>query len=373
MLTQLHLPPSRKQAMVEDLRRRIEAGDLAPGSKLLATKELAHHYGVAIQTAHNAVTELVRHGYLRRRTGHGTFVDRSTSPPANTVVGLAVNCEGDVWADFSAALVRGLSAMHVQPVIQDITALRSDLATLPAIAQRLLAARPSLVIAQSSLLARELRQAPGAPRVICIDSDPTIHGDFDRVVPDNYAIGYRAGELLAQAGCRRAAAYAIMVNTQGPWRPSAVCREIIAGGSAALAEVGGALTVIAGVLSGTDGRPTLEQLFADRPWPDGVFCTNTHRAVELLRHAAERGYPVPDQLPVVGVGETALAQAFELTTIDLSYDKVAAICLDLVREHLAAKPSAAWWRQYTVAPRVVVRNSCRPRSAAPTLHHGEPP
>ena len=371
MLSQLQVPPSRKQAMVDDLRRKIDTGHLAHGTKLLATKELAHHYGVAIQTAHNAVTELVRHGYLLRRMGHGTFVAQPpVTMPESAVVGLALSCEGDVWSDFSATLVRGLSSMRVQPVLQDVSELRSSLAPLGPVARRLLATKPTVIIAQSALLSQELRRASPTTPVICIDSEPSVHSDYDRVIPDNYACGHRAGELLVAAGCRRVAAYSIMVDTQGPWRPAAVSRQMIQGCQEALEEAGGELVAIAGVLTGTDGRPTLAQFFASRPWPEGIFCTMTHRAVELLKYAREQGIAVPDDIAVIGIGETPLAQAYDLSAIDLGFDRVAAICLDLVRDLLAGRTSSAWWRQYTVEPRVVVRRSCQPPLPSPTTMPG---
>lgn len=58
----------------QDLIRRIEGGDLAPGAVLPSERELCEVYGVSRPTVRQATQELVLEGVLVRRRGLGTFV-----------------------------------------------------------------------------------------------------------------------------------------------------------------------------------------------------------------------------------------------------------------------------------------------------------
>jgi GntR family transcriptional regulator len=70
-------PPSRRIA--DDLRRAIEAGRLAPGSKLPSERQLASQYGTARNTAREALRILADAGLVTAQHGSGSFV-RATSP-----------------------------------------------------------------------------------------------------------------------------------------------------------------------------------------------------------------------------------------------------------------------------------------------------
>lgn len=58
----------------DDLRRRIESGELAPGQALPSERELCERYGVSRPTLRQATQDLVRDGLLVVRRGVGTFV-----------------------------------------------------------------------------------------------------------------------------------------------------------------------------------------------------------------------------------------------------------------------------------------------------------
>lgn len=56
------------------IRRRIDAGQLKPGSMVPSERELARIHQVSLMTARHALTELTRDGIVERRRGAGTFV-----------------------------------------------------------------------------------------------------------------------------------------------------------------------------------------------------------------------------------------------------------------------------------------------------------
>ncbi|MGW4895388.1 TetR/AcrR family transcriptional regulator C-terminal domain-containing protein [Kitasatospora sp. NPDC004240] len=64
----------RYSQIVGELRRRIEAGELAPGDRVPSTREITRQWGVAMATATKVLTELRREGMVRTVPGVGTVV-----------------------------------------------------------------------------------------------------------------------------------------------------------------------------------------------------------------------------------------------------------------------------------------------------------
>jgi GntR family transcriptional regulator len=59
---------------------QIEAGELAPGQKLPAERDLADEWGIAYQTVRRAMRELRERGLVVSRVGKGTFVASGSRP-----------------------------------------------------------------------------------------------------------------------------------------------------------------------------------------------------------------------------------------------------------------------------------------------------
>lgn len=57
-----------------DLRRRIEAGEWAPGAQIPTQQELAAHYAASLQPVKTALWMLEMDGVVVRRQGKGVFV-----------------------------------------------------------------------------------------------------------------------------------------------------------------------------------------------------------------------------------------------------------------------------------------------------------
>ncbi|MFJ7206988.1 TetR/AcrR family transcriptional regulator C-terminal domain-containing protein [Streptomyces sp. NPDC098789] len=71
----------RYSRIVGELRRRIEAGELAPGDRVPSTREITRQWGVAMATASKALAELRRDGAVRVVPGVGTVVAAPAGPP----------------------------------------------------------------------------------------------------------------------------------------------------------------------------------------------------------------------------------------------------------------------------------------------------
>src|SRR5215469_1924175 len=78
---------NRQQAVFDRLRQAILTGTLPAGSRLPPTRALAEELGVARQTVVLAYERLSAEGYVRARTGSGTYVatDLPDAAPAPAV------------------------------------------------------------------------------------------------------------------------------------------------------------------------------------------------------------------------------------------------------------------------------------------------
>jgi AcrR family transcriptional regulator len=61
--------------IVAELRKRIEAGELAPGDRVPSTREITRRFGVAMATATKALGVLRQEGLVRAVPGSGTVVE----------------------------------------------------------------------------------------------------------------------------------------------------------------------------------------------------------------------------------------------------------------------------------------------------------
>jgi GntR family transcriptional regulator len=65
--------------VADDIATRIASGELKPGSRLRAERELAEHYGVAYGTVRRAMEVLRERGLITTIHGRGTFVSAPES------------------------------------------------------------------------------------------------------------------------------------------------------------------------------------------------------------------------------------------------------------------------------------------------------
>jgi GntR family transcriptional regulator len=76
--------PMYKQ-IAEDLRKKIEAGELAPGEQLPTELDLRESYNASRNTIRDAIKRLIGSGHVETRPGQGTFVSRKIDPFVTTL------------------------------------------------------------------------------------------------------------------------------------------------------------------------------------------------------------------------------------------------------------------------------------------------
>jgi 2-aminoadipate transaminase len=81
---------SLSQELAARLRAQIDAGDLAPGSRLPTVRELAVREHVSPAVVGQAYAQLARDGWVVARVGRGTFVSRPADGPRAPLVDLGL-------------------------------------------------------------------------------------------------------------------------------------------------------------------------------------------------------------------------------------------------------------------------------------------
>ena len=80
--------------VADGLRRAIQSGELAAGSKLPAGRELAAEWGVALMTLQKAVDQLRSEGLVYSQQGRGVFIAApGDRPPVEDLAALRETVE----------------------------------------------------------------------------------------------------------------------------------------------------------------------------------------------------------------------------------------------------------------------------------------
>src|SRR3978361_191978 len=95
----MEAPPYAR--IVEVIRARIDAGELAPGERVPSTRGIVAEFGVAMATASKVLATLRRDGVVRVVPGVGTVVARPATP---------ARAPGTARASVPRSRVRGESA-----------------------------------------------------------------------------------------------------------------------------------------------------------------------------------------------------------------------------------------------------------------------
>ncbi|MBH1935214.1 TetR/AcrR family transcriptional regulator C-terminal domain-containing protein [Streptomyces sp. AV19] len=100
--------------IADDIRRRIAAGDLAPGDRVPSTRRIARDWGVALATAARALTTLQQEGLIQARPRVGSVV--APREPAAPAADRDLTRERIVRAAVEIADAEGLGALSMRGV-----------------------------------------------------------------------------------------------------------------------------------------------------------------------------------------------------------------------------------------------------------------
>ncbi len=349
----------------QNLRAAILSGELRAGQKLLPTEAISKRYGVSPRTAHEALRDLVNEKLIVREKGRGTFVGNlpTDNQEATEVVAIMLPPSGHVWSEMVANLAGDLQTAGyrtelISPQAEpngetpDCTRLESTLALAP-----------KAIICRQLWAAKWLSSACPGANIICVRSveDRSFTGSI--VAPDTYAAAYTGTHHLAQRGARRIGLCTNMYISTQPW----ILEETdlaLAGFRQALAEAGAEEGPLLFASELDSEGTTIDSALRNLELPDAFHCTTDFRASQLVDALRGMGKSVPGDVAIVGTHNTPWAHAYQLTSVESHWERVARECIQIICQG-PERPTNIRRHSY-VQPDIVIRRSCH-------LHESQTP
>ncbi|GIW56478.1 MAG: hypothetical protein KatS3mg082_2882 [Nitrospiraceae bacterium] len=135
--------------------------------------------------------------------------------------------------------------------------------------------------------------------------------DATTITVDNMGAGYDAADHLLALGHQR---LAVVAGPSGLYTAT----ERLRGIKRAIADHDAASPVIyPGDFTYEAGRAAAARILAERVRPDGIVGCNDESAIGVVTGLREAGLRVPDDVSVVGIGNTRPARFLDLTTVSI--------------------------------------------------------
>ena len=338
--------------IAEDLKRRIAEGEFTLGQPLPPERDLAERYEVSRLTLRKALALLQEEGLLIRERGRGTTVaagiasGSSSRRPSLLYVG---HTDEHVHKDLYLAVARYARAAGARLELVELEELDTDGEDAP---WRALLRDAHAVIVQTNCMQALLPHLPPertalyAVGVFDPNGDPGAGVTLSSVVCDRERAARIATARLLKAGHKRVAACAAVGLSH-----HAV--EIVEATDAALSRgdpaadgspLGGNSTADGYRVAMHSGNRGDDQIYLTIPWrhgdedgyeaelmaqlkamgrsrPTGIVCDLDFRAASVYHVADEMGLSIPDELSVVGIGNTPWCRALRPALSSVSYQE----------------------------------------------------
>lgn len=334
-----------KFAQVAEAITRDILPDLREGTKKLPSEiSLAKRFGVSTITISKALASLDAKGLVERIGGSGTYARQpsATVPPrASRVVGAVMPTLLEGHQELALHLPRALQMNHYVACIFD----GDNPAALEATMPDFLRGCPSgLVVDGNSLFPFHLLDALAAETRLVFAShfEGPRRYNASYVLFDHQGKGRQAVSQLLRLGRRRVAV--VNMEIHPGWSSDLFWQ----GCQAAFREAG---VEAAAHFSSPAVDPETFAALLDGPHPpDAIVAIADHRLLPLLPLLKARGMKIPDDVAIIGGGDTYWAVFNDLTSTDRMDRELAA--------HTMAALEAEQNVSITVTPRIIFRGSC---------------
>ena len=358
--------------LAEAIRRRIDSGEYAAGSYLPSQRALADEFNVNRRTVIRGINVLASQGLLQAHSTRGSLVVRPGQKAAGAF-GLCLDSAlpaalRAVHSGSSSMLANGISRrLSEEGLARSLTWCdpRADQAVPgPAVARQMglagLVIWPTLPTTPAA--EQRLRVLRSVMPIVLMDRRvPGLETDF--VGLDDYDAGRQLARHLVELGHRRFAFLG--------WSIPETVHHRLEGAVAVLKTAGLDLPSRSTFLSREDGTASdwFDALLAIDPRPTAVICANDLIAVGLMGWLAERGLRVPQDIAVVGVGNSIgpMLDALGLTTVHLPHEDVGYEAADVLLKRLGGHDgNHAPPCERRLPVRLVIRRSCGADTSRPT-------
>jgi DNA-binding LacI/PurR family transcriptional regulator len=327
-------PATKHARLAQELRRKIRAGQLAPGDRLPSFSQLRARHGVTLSTIEKSLSTLEREGLIERFHGKGVFVCEKKR--ATKTLGFVCGKQGaPAWGLYWVAFMDGVQqAAHAAGY--EILLLN------PALSADWQDKVDGAIFHEMTL--DDCLQTPAAvPQVNVLSSVPGV----TCVVADEFGGMQQAVRHLLELGHRR---IAYLVDDSF-WQT----QIRLTGYRAALREAGikaspkwvREIRIERGQRAWDDCGYEQMKTWLDGDWPKlgctALLCHNDEVAMGVLPALRERGVRVPEDLSVVGYDGTILCETARprLSSVKVPLREIGARATALLIEQIESKHSDA--------------------------------
>lgn len=359
--------------LIESIRKAVYEGRLRHGDRLVPLRQLAKQHAISLGTATSALGQLEREGLIRKLVGNGTFVTFDQSAVAakqGMPVHLWLALKGHVYQELADALLRLLQhrrieartgVWHSERGSEQIEELTSDWKSRP----------PRALVAEWGFPAvgKIARQGvPAGTSVIVVFGDPQfLPQGWHSVNPDRTAMCRMAVRYLADRGHRRIGfvtygpthevGHPLMNQSRnGEWKSLQILAMRLALREKELTNAlsihyqvdGQAITCL------SSAKPNTEVLrWLNKPNRPTAVVGDDWRLMTIKHTAEQMGLRVPQDLELLGFGDTPWSQAGRFNSISYSPELIAREVVELIDTDPNKLNGVA--RHVTVMPKLVIR------------------
>ena len=334
------------------LKGEILSGTYRKGDWFPPERVLKERFGTTHLTVRNALAKLVLEGYIERYSGKGTVVIYTREHPPAPRKTLRFPWAHLVLRDLDEINARFLECLDARmrrlPLPLQVSCHHGDVLLARGLCGQAYEAGALVVLepAAGGPGPTELR-----PATILLRPAPDT-SLVPTVAVDDAAGGRTAARHLLAAGHDAIAVVAEPGLAAGDRLYQGLLEELATQGRPAEAAV--LQPCGPGVES---GGPAARAVLARQPDCRAFLCGSDETAAGILLALRETGEAVPRRVHVVGRGNTRLARALQLTSIDLVVERLAELVVACVREGMARGELRA--EEHRVIPELVVRSADR--------------
>jgi DNA-binding LacI/PurR family transcriptional regulator len=297
---------------MNDIKRKIDSGELKPHDPLPTQIDLAKEYNTSEITSRRALSDLVQEGYVYRIRGKGSFIQETSasegSKPIRTIFFAHQNHEiGGFNHPFFTDMFDGIKtvceengiAFHMWDIGEDYELPQDPLAGII-----LLTTKDSFDQTRLSSWQQERR------RIVTVHFYYP-HLGIPYVIVDNLTGGYLATQHLLSLGHRRIGVILtgnsiLEINQEFSLRLQgyrlALSQHQVPFDSELVAIMSGENERVG---MGSDG---FKQLMALSDPPTAVFATSDYKAIGAMGAARELGMKVPEEISIMGYDDVKVSE-----------------------------------------------------------------
>ena len=352
--------------IIDDIKNKIDSGELKIGDKLASHKKLADEYDVSVITIKGALSSLIDEDILYSRVGKGTFVKHNTnnSHPQNGLG--SVKSIGLVLGDLKDPFFT-LIAHHVEETCYEsgFNLLLSNTSNKAEKEEKQIQHLKELGV--NGLIIATSSKKPFAPEII----SKLHHEGFPYMVISyvsdqqiwhvgtNHELGaYMATEHLIKLGHTKIG----YINTRkenalGDVRLNGLKRALKDHNLTYHKRYMLRLTQPVSTKGYQPGYELGDRFYQMNDKPSAFFCYDDASAIGLITRLNELGYSVPGDVAVVGFDDIEQASYFKtpLTTIHQPLEKIGNKATEYLIERIEGENPPI---RTIFKPTLVIRNSC---------------